>query len=359
MTNEELVEQIQNGVNVKENMGLLYEQNIGFIRKIVHSFSAYAEVDDLMQEAYLGLHKAVEGFDASKGYLFLTYAGSCIKRRCISFIYNYSRTNRIPVHMLQKIADYKKLVSEHHGKISEEIAMKKLNLTKQQYDFMLKTIHQETVLSIDAPMQNKVNDTMTIADCVTDDFDIEHDAIEADCQSRLWEIIDDVLNDRQKDVITSYYLNQRTFTEIAKTMGVTNQRIIQIKDKALSILKEVKEIQDLSEFWGYDSMMTYSGKNPTERIAIKHIELEDEYKRLKKQFENTMKAIIKDRKAYIVERIEELCREKHISKRKLEEEADLGSGSITKWKTFTPRKASLQRVADYFGVELEILIGNS
>ena len=59
MTNEELVEQIQNGVNVKENMGLLYEQNIGFITKIVHPFSAYAEEEDLMQEAYIGLHKAV------------------------------------------------------------------------------------------------------------------------------------------------------------------------------------------------------------------------------------------------------------------------------------------------------------
>lgn len=359
MTNEEIVEQIQDGVNVLDNLELLYKQNIGFITKIVRPYSAYAELDDLMQEAYLGLHKAVEGFDVSKGYVFLTYAGSWIKQRCIRFIDNYSRTNRIPVHMLQKITDYKKLVSEHHGKISEEMAMKKLNLTKQQYDFMLKTMHQETVLSIDAPMQTEVNDTLTIADCVADDFDIEQDAIESDCKSRIWNIVDDVLKDKQKDVIVEYFLNEKTLADIAEARGCSRERIRQIKEKALSILKEVKEIQDLSEFWGYDSMMTYSGKNPTEKIAMKHIELEDEYKRLKKQFENTMIAIIKDRKAYIVERIEELCREKHISKRKLEKEAGLGTGSITKWKTFTPRKESLQKVADYFGVELEFLMGNN
>lgn len=106
MTNEELVEQIQNGVNVQENMGILYEQNIGFITNIVHTFSAYAEEEDLMQEAYIGLHKAVEGFDASKGFLFLTYAPHQIRHQCRRYIEDYSRTNRIPVHMLQKISVY-------------------------------------------------------------------------------------------------------------------------------------------------------------------------------------------------------------------------------------------------------------
>lgn len=107
MTNEELVEQIQNGVNVKENMGLLYEQNIGFITKIVHPFSAYAEEEDLMQEAYIGLHKAVEGFDASKGVLFLTYAPHQIRQQCRIYLDNYARTKRIPVHMLGKMREYK------------------------------------------------------------------------------------------------------------------------------------------------------------------------------------------------------------------------------------------------------------
>ncbi len=359
MTNEEIVEQIQDGVNVLDNLELLYKQNIGFITKIVKPFSAYAELDDLMQEAYIGLHKAVEGFDTSKGFLFLTYASHQIRQQCRRYLDNYARTNRIPVHMLQKISVYKKLLAEQHGNISEETIMHEMNMSKKQFDFMLKIMHQESVLSIDTPMQTKEDDNLTIADCIADTSDIEYDAIEADCQSRLWEIIDDVLDDRQKDVVTAYYLNQRTFTEIAEETGVSRQRINQIKDKAVSILKEINELQDLADFWGYDSMMTYAGKNPTEKIAMKHIELEGECKRLKKQFENTMSGITEDKKAYIVERINQLCKERKISKRQLEREAGLGAGSSSKWKTFTPRKASLQKVADYFGVELEFLICNN
>lgn len=189
--------------------------------------------------------------------------------------------------------------------------------------------------------------------------DIEGDAIEADCKSRLWEIIDDVLNDKQKDVITSYYLNQRTFTEIAEETGVSRQRINQIKEKAVSILKEINELQDLAEFWGYDSMMAYTGRNRVEYLVLKKLEYEEKIQKKTAQFENTMLSITKNQQACIVERIEELCREKHISKRKLEMEAGLGTGSISKWNKFRPRKASIQRVADYFGVELEFLIGNS
>lgn len=359
MTNEELVEQIQNGVNVQENMGILYQQNIGFITKIVHPFSAYAEEEDLMQEAYIGLHKAVEGFDASKGFLFLTYAPHQIRQQCRIYLNNYARTNRIPVHMLEKMREYKKLFAEYNGNLTEEIVMDKMGLSKEQYDFMMQTIHQESVISIDTQIQTDTDDNLTIGDCLADSVDIEGDAVENDCKNRIWEIVDDILNDKQKDVITSYFLNQQTYSAIGETMGCSRERIRQIKEKALSILKEIKELQDLAEFWGYDSMMAYTGKNSVEYLVLKKLEYEEMIQKKTAQFENTMLAITKNQQACIVERIEELCREKHISKRKLEMEAGLGTGSISKWKQFRPRKESLQKIADYFGVKLEFLIGNS
>lgn len=288
MTNEELVEQIQNGVNVKENMGLLYEQNIGFITKIVHPFSAYAEEEDLMQEAYIGLHKAVEEFDASKGFLFLTYAPHQIRHQCRRYIEDYSRTNRIPVHMLQKISVYKKLLDEHHGNVSEEIVRDEIGLTKKQYDFMMQVINQESVVSIDTQIRTDADDNLTIGDCIADSTDIEGDAVENDCKNRIWSIVDDILNDKQKDVITSYFMNQQTYSAIGETMGCSRERIRQIKEKALSILKEIRELQDLAEFWGYDSMMAYTGRNCVENIAIRHIEVEQDIARLKQNLGNTL-----------------------------------------------------------------------
>ena len=60
MTNEELVRLIQDGIDTKANLWELYDRNRGFIADTVGRYSAYAEMDDLMQEAYFGLARAVE-----------------------------------------------------------------------------------------------------------------------------------------------------------------------------------------------------------------------------------------------------------------------------------------------------------
>lgn len=83
-------------------------------------------------------------------------------------------------------------------------------------------------------------------------------------------------------------MNQQTYSAIGETMGCSRERIRQIKEKAVSILKEIKELQDLAEFWGYDSMMAYTGRNRVENIAIRHIEVEQDIARLKQNLGNTL-----------------------------------------------------------------------
>ena len=74
MNNEELVALIQAGDHVSENMTMLYQQNRRFITGIALPFSNSSDLEDLMQEAYFGLERAVSKYDASLGYKFLTYA---------------------------------------------------------------------------------------------------------------------------------------------------------------------------------------------------------------------------------------------------------------------------------------------
>lgn len=229
MINEELVEQIQNGINVQENMGILYKQNFGFIRKIVRPYSSYAEMDDLMQEAYFGLVNAVKNFDISKDLKFTTYAFSHIRQSSRRYVDNYSRTNRIPVYMLEQMREYKKLSGKPY--MTEDMIKKKLGLTDKKYDFLIQTINQEKVIPLDTPLRIKSGDNLTISDCIADSTDMEQDTIESDCKSRLWELIGNVLNDKQSDVITSYFLNEQSYTEIAKKMGCSRERINQIKKK--------------------------------------------------------------------------------------------------------------------------------
>lgn len=73
MTNEELVEKIQAGIDVEKNMATLYEQNKKFIYKIVKPYSKSIEIEDLMQEAYIGLHQAALKSNVKSEYKFTSY----------------------------------------------------------------------------------------------------------------------------------------------------------------------------------------------------------------------------------------------------------------------------------------------
>ena len=90
MENEELVEQIQAGIKPTENMEQLYLQNRSFIYQQAKKYAAYADMDDLMQEAYFGLHEAVKHYKPDKETKFLTYLPFRLQkafRRYIRFIW--------------------------------------------------------------------------------------------------------------------------------------------------------------------------------------------------------------------------------------------------------------------------------
>lgn len=74
MTNEEIVREIQQNINVKDNMGELYQQNLPLIKKLVRPYSKYMEEEDLLQEAFFGLEKAVYSYNEEKEVPFMSYA---------------------------------------------------------------------------------------------------------------------------------------------------------------------------------------------------------------------------------------------------------------------------------------------
>ena len=109
MDNEQLVARIRAGVDTADNMLILYEQNHGFIHKMALKYSGYAEIEDLKQEAYIGLCAAVEHYDEDKGVAFISYAGFWIKQTMQRYIDNCGGVVRLPVHAREWIAKYKKI----------------------------------------------------------------------------------------------------------------------------------------------------------------------------------------------------------------------------------------------------------
>lgn len=86
MDNEELVTAIRNGVDRQNNMERLYLQNKGVMLKIARKYAAFADIDDLMQEAYFALDNAVNTYDNTCGAKFTTYLSYHLKGAFFRFI---------------------------------------------------------------------------------------------------------------------------------------------------------------------------------------------------------------------------------------------------------------------------------
>ena len=101
VTDEELVEQIQQGINVQQNMEILYKQTYKYIKKIVYPYSkvlqnSIFDIDDLMQEVYLNFHDAVQKYDHNQEIKFISFVVPFIKLGAKRFIESKLNLLHIP-----------------------------------------------------------------------------------------------------------------------------------------------------------------------------------------------------------------------------------------------------------------------
>ena len=99
MSNEELVERIQHGIDPGDNIEQLYQQNYCLIFKIVRRYAFRDEMDDSPQEAYFGLYEAVKYYESTTGVKFMSYITYWIKQSTRRYLENNGRCIRIPVAM--------------------------------------------------------------------------------------------------------------------------------------------------------------------------------------------------------------------------------------------------------------------
>ncbi|MEE1057552.1 MAG: sigma-70 family RNA polymerase sigma factor [Acutalibacteraceae bacterium] len=294
MTNEELVSLIQQGENVSENMGILYQQNIRFIQSEVNRYNIFADNDDLMQEAYFALKESVEKCDLSHKAPFLALLKVKIKSYCLRYADKNDNGLSIHSYMPDRIKKYKRLIDEYGGVPDAETVMQKLNLSRRQYDLMIQTFPNYG--SLDSFDRNVTDDDdLSLGDIVSGSISVEESFFESEKQkklSKIWECVDS-LDERKRNIIYLLYKLNLTQTDVAMNYGISRQNVKIIMDNALYLLRQMEKVQELAELYDYDCSFAYmpclqamkNGKpSNVERIVLKRIGMEERLDKLKRQF---------------------------------------------------------------------------
>lgn len=286
MSNEEIIDQIQNGYSVTFYSEMLYTNNFPLIRLFLKPYIRIKPEDeeDLLQEAYLGMMDAIFHYEPDKGVLFMSYAEHWIKQRARIYI-SKDKSIRIPNYFKEQINRYRKSVQEfqqlYNRNPSDLDISKYMNVSLEQIERL--KLWMQDVKSLDDIISCD-DDSLTPEEIIADDFNIEESVINKqykDYEQRvLWDIVDRHTEPEQQSVIKKIYVENKTFKEISQENKISVDEVRKQKENGLRHLrspKAIREIREKLEILEESSMMYHSGINSfnnkgmsnTEYLAIK------------------------------------------------------------------------------------------
>ena len=252
-TNEQLVQKIKAGEDVTENMTRLWQQNRNLIYLIVRKYAkTETDIDDLMQEGYLGMCNAVDHYDLSAGVPFHSYASLWIRQG----VRRYSQDNRhihIPFNLQERILKYQRFLNDYRvyfGKSpTDEQTCYYLEISQETLERLKIAAEACKAGSMDKEIEG--TDGLTFGDTIADpedEYESVLDNLEREkLKSVLWTLVDD-LPGKSPEVVRMRYQQELTLDKIGETVGVTREAARQWLRKGLTELRKPSRSNLLREF---------------------------------------------------------------------------------------------------------------
>lgn len=283
MTNEQLVIRIKAGIDVAENMLALWENNQGIIRGIVYRYKD-GEKEDLMQEAYIGLDKAVDAYEPGRGVKFMSYASYWIKEQIRRHIFANKPFN-MPEYVQELIRKDRKLAAAFLQQVGRNPTdwerMYNLGISEKQLESLDKASAM-TLSSIDVPVGDDEGGALyeIIEGSSGIEDEIVNDTVLEDLKVTLWEMVDSLPEDAAA-VIHGRFEKNLTYQQCGDSLGITRDRARSIEAKGLRKLRHPDNSKRLKPFLdGYEAVRgdamrgTGAGRfantwtSATERVAL-------------------------------------------------------------------------------------------
>ena len=241
--NEELVLAIRAGHDVTENMTLLYNQNLPIIRKVVKRYSGIEEPEDLLQESFLSLARAVDLWDPEREAQFLTFLLVCLRTDLYNYIKKCGALIRIPASQKTLINKYDRIMTAYRMELGRDATPEELRvllgISKDQFAQLEKDRLTTNIRSTSEPIGD--DGESTLEDFLPDKSEPIEDALERiqreELSRELWAQVDK-LPEREADVVRSKYQLGETYIQCGERLGVSGERVRQLHERALRSLRK-------------------------------------------------------------------------------------------------------------------------